>query len=1281
MPTSFDTDQVLQRDIAWLKRRHRQLSRFRGPAEKREALEAAYVRRLHSSQAGLEQRREKLPEVSRPPELPITAHAETIIEAIRAHPVVIIAGETGSGKSTQLPKLCLEAGRGVRGLIGCTQPRRIAARSVARRVAEELKTELGQAVGFQVRFNDRVSADSYIKFMTDGILLAEIHGDRHLDAYDTLIIDEAHERSLNIDFLLGYLKQLRRKRPDLKIIITSATIDTERFAAHFGDAPVITVEGRGYPVEVRYQPPEDGEDLRRQVRRAVEAAGRIDHRGDILVFLPGEREIFQVSRELKRANLAHTEVLPLYARLPAEAQDQIFRPHTGRRIVLATNVAETSLTVPGIRFVIDSGLARISRYAAHSRVLRLPVEPVSQASCNQRAGRCGRVGPGVCIRLFDEADFDARPEFTEPEIQRAGLVGVVLEMLALGLGDPEDFPFVDAPPRRLISEAWSSLVELQAVDNDHRLTAIGRRLARLPVDARQGRMLIEAAQRGALAEVLVLVAALSITDVRERPLDQQQAADQAHAEFAVTGSDFLTLLKLWGWWQKTRADNSRSQADKQARKRFLNAQRLHEWGQLHAQLLGIAREESWKPGKFGQAEADAVHRSLLSGLLGMIGQHTEKGEYQGARGHKFRIFPGSGLSQRTPGWILAGELVETGRTYARMVAPLQAEWLEQQASHLLKRRVFDPQWDRRSGRVMGYEQLSLHGLVVVEKRRCHYGPHDPATARLLFIRHALVRGEINARATFLHKNRALREELALHEHKRRRRDVLASDAELEAFFDQRLPADLFTTKAFLRWYKALSPGQQNDLLYDQATLLRDDAPLAERDAFPEYLKIGPERFHLRYHFDPASEDDGVTLECPLHLLNRLDQAQLEWLVPGLLEAKVTALIASLPKSKRRSLVPAGEYARAALERLGASQDGSLIDRVCTELGRISGIALERPDFQFEKMPRHLNFLIRVRDDAGKVLGQSRDLDELTARFAERARAEFMALQADRWQRDGLRAADLEPLPEIVTTRGGHKAWPAWVEQGDRIGVRLFDTQAEACQVHAVGVATLLKANLRDQWKYLAKNHGLSRAAQIAWTRIEDISALNESLRELSLRRFAKADQVWPVRDRPAFEALSAEVRQAYIGACQKDAAVLDEVILLWHELTLAMASLERATPNNIKDLQSQLDDLLYAGFLQDIEAERLAHYPRYLKAMQIRIEALEHDPMRDDQRMGEVQPYWQAYLDHLASGGWYTPELDRFRWLIEEFRVQIFAQQLGTAEKVSVQRLREAAERSEVVLK
>ena len=1050
VPT-FDPEAVMQRDVAWLKRRHRQLARFRGPAEKRRRLFEEYEKRLRDSAALRESRAEASPDTGDAPDLPISAHAESIVEAIRDNQVVIVAGETGSGKSTQLPKLCLDAGRGQRGLIGCTQPRRIAARSVARRVAEELGTELGQAVGFQVRFTDRVSDSSYIKFMTDGILLAEVHRDRLLDAYDTLIIDEAHERSLNIDFLLGYLKRLTRRRPDLKIIITSATIDTERFAEHFDQAPVITVEGRGYPVDIQYQVPKEGEDLPQQVRRAVDAVGRIDARGDILVFLPGEREIFQVSRALKRASLSHTEVLPLYARLPSASQDRIFRPGQGRRIVLATNVAETSLTVPGIRFVIDSGLARISRYAAHSKVLRLPVEPVSQASCNQRAGRCGRVGPGTCIRLFDETDFLSRPEFTEPEIQRAGLVGVVLEMLALGLGDPEDFPFVDPPPRRLIGEARQSLFELGAVDEERRLTRRGRTLARLPVDVRHGRMLIEAAERGALAEVLVLVAGLSIADVRDRPLDQQQAADQAHQQFVVQGSDFLTLLELWRWWQKVRADHSRGQADKLARKHFLAPQRLHEWGQLHGQLKKVARDERWRSGQPGTAEPEAVHRSLLAGLLGLVGQHQEAGEYLGARGHKFRIFPGSVLARRNPGWIMAAELVETARPYARMVAPVKPEWLEAQGAHLLKRRVFDPHWDKRSGRVMGYEQLSLHGLVLVDKRRVHYGPHDPETARSVFIRHALVRGEIHSKADFLKRNAALARELSEHEHKRRRRDVLAAEAELEAFFAERLPPEIYTTRAFARWYEKLDASERERLLYDRATLLREEAPLAGQEAFPAFVAMGPEHFRLHYRFDPASDQDGVTLDCPLHLLNRLDTGRLQWLVPGLLEEKVTALIASLPKSKRRSLVPAADYARAAMESMGPPE-GALLERLAGELTRMSGMTVEPADFKLDKLPRYLHFLVRVFDEEGRLIGQDRDPDVLIDRFSERARREFMDRQAGQWQRDDLGPDDFPELPEEITTRGGHRAWPALVAQGHRAGVRLFDTGGRCPRGASRGIA-------------------------------------------------------------------------------------------------------------------------------------------------------------------------------------------------------------------------------------
>lgn len=1265
----FDPTAVMQRDGVELRRRHRQLKRFRGSGDKRQRLLEDYQRLLEASQARLVERRQKLPRPGPAPDLPISAEAERIIETIREHQVIIVAGETGSGKSTQLPQLCLKAGRGLRGQIGCTQPRRIAARSVARRVAEELDGELGQAVGFQVRFTERVSDDSYIKFMTDGILLAEIHRDRRLDAYDTLIIDEAHERSLNIDFLLGYLKQLQRKRPDLKIIITSATIDTGRFAGHFENAALIKVPGRSYPVEVRYQEPHEGEELVGQVQRAIAGLSRIDPRGDVLVFLPGEREIFQVARSLRRASLRHTEILPLYARLPAAEQDRVFRPGTGRRIVLATNVAETSLTVPGIRFVVDSGLARISRYAAHSKVLRLPVEPVSQAACQQRAGRCGRLGPGVCIRLFDEADFLSRRPYTEPEIQRADLVGVVLEMLALGLGDAEEFPFIDRPPKRLIGEARQSLFELGALDDERRLTAAGRQLARLPVDARHGRMLIEAARRGALGELLVLVAALSIADPRDRPLDQQQAADQAHAQFVQADSDFMTLLKLWQWWQEQRAEQSRSQADKRARAHFLAPQRLHEWGQLQAQLRQIAREEGWPLNAAGTASAEAVHRSLLAGLLGRVAQHQEGGEYQGARGHKLRIFPGSVLAGRRPGWIMAAELVDTARPYARQVAPVKPPWLEQQAAHLLKKRVFDPHWDRRSGRVMGYLQLSLHGLVLVEKRRIHFGPHDPATARELFIRHALVRGEINWSAGFLRANAALSRELAKHEHKRRRRDVLAEESRLEAFFDARLPADIFSSKAFARWYERLDDRGRELLLYDRATLLREDAPLAGQEAFPGHLHMGTERFRLHYHFDPGGERDGVTLDSPLYLLNRLDTERMEWLVPGLLEEKITALIGSLAKSKRRALVPAAEYARAALEALG-EPGGSLLERLANELARMSGVEIAPGDFKLDKLPQYLHLRLRVQDEQGQVLGEGRDHGVLIARFGEQARREFMDRQASQWQRDGLGPDEFPELPEVITTRGGYRAWPALVEQGQRAGLRLFDGAGEARLAHRAGLAVMLRQALGDKWKYLRKHHGLSREAQLAWTRIEDLSAATEALRWLALRGFL--DDAWAVRDEPGFARLTASVRQQLLGRYAELAATLDQCFKLWHELRLWLNSLAEAVPAAVEDMHSQLDDLMYAGFLDDLEAGRLQHYPRYLKAMQMRLEALEHDPLRDRQRMEQLAPWWQRYLDHLADGGAYCENLDHYRWLVEEFRVQLFAQRLGTVGKTSKQRLETA---------
>ena len=1272
----INPEELLQRDVGRLLGQHRRLKKMSSEDPKRAKALADFEATLASSRAKVQARAAAAPTPAYDPDLPITARKDDIVSAIRDHRVVVVAGATGSGKSTQLPKMVLEAGRGRRGLIGCTQPRRIAARSVARRVAEELGTELGGAVGFQVRFTDRVSDATFVKFMTDGILLAEVHGDRRLDRYDTLIIDEAHERSLNIDFLLGYLKQLLDRRPDLKIVITSATIDTARFAEHFGDAPVIDVEGRSYPVTVEYQPPNEGEALEQQVRRAVGRATRIDARGDILVFLPGEREIFQASRALSKAGLADTEILPLYARLPAGRQDAIFKPGVGRRIVLATNVAETSLTVPGIRFVIDSGLARISRYASHSKVLRLPVEPVSKASCNQRAGRCGRVGPGTCIRLFDEADFDARPDYTEPEIQRAGLVGVVLEMLALGLGDPEDFPFIDPPPRKLVNEAWSTLVELEAVDDARSLTPLGRQLATLPVDARHGRMLIEAAERGALAEALVLVAALGVQDPRERPPDQQQAADEAHGQFKVAGSDFLGLLELWTWWQELRSERSRSQADKQAKRTFLSPLRLHEWGQLVAQLRELCRSNGWKVGAVRELDepvAESVHRALLSGLLAQVGRHDEDGEYVGARGHRMRIFPGSTLGRSRPGWIMAAELVETSRTWARTVAAIKPEWLEQQAGHLTRSHVFDPHWDKRSGRVMGYQQVTLYGLTLVEKRRVHYGPHDPATARELMIRHALVHGEMNFKAGFLKRNRQLVEELATHEHKRRSRDVLADESARVAFFDERLPPQIFTVKAFGRWYEGLDDKERNALLYDHATLMREDA-VTPGEEYPDRLELDGEVFQLDYRFEPAHPADGVTVICPLHRLNRLDPDRLQWLVPGLRADAVKGLIGTLPKSKRRSFVPLADYAQAALEALG-EPDGSLHERLAAELSRIGGLEIAPEDFQLERLDDHLRFNVRVLGESGRLLAESRDLEALQDDLGEKARREFMARQADEWQRDGLASFEDLVLPKQVRTRAGDPAWPALIDQGasgqrQAVGLRLFDDEAEARAAHHGGIHRLLLVRLADKLKYIAKSHRLSQQAALAWTRVEDVAVLERASSE---RVVGDAiDDAWSIRSGADLDALEARLRPEIVDRCRAAIEALDRTVLRWHEVRRRLDEIGPAQPSAHEDIQSQLDDLVYPSFVTDVASDRLTHYPRYLDAIDARLDALELDPRRDVQRQAETDPWWQRYLDHLAAGRAYSDALDRYRWLIEEYRVQVFAQQLGTAEKVSKKRLENA---------
>jgi len=1211
--------------------------------------------------------------------LPITAHREDIIAAIRDNPVVVIAGETGSGKTTQLPRYCLEAGRGIDGQVACTQPRRIATRAMATRVAEELGVKLGEQVGYQVRFRDHASKDGYIKFMTDGLLLAEAMGDPLLRAYDTILIDEAHERSLNIDFLLGYLKRLLPRRPDLRVVITSATIDTEKFSKHFNDAPVIEVSGRGYPVDIVYQPldesdggRDDDRGLYQGIREAVQRLDRIDPRGDILVFLSGEREIHEARDFLNRASLRHTEVLPLYARLSGAEQQRVFHPGPERRIILTTNIAETSLTVPRIKFVIDSGLARISRYAHRSRTQRLPIEPVSQASANQRAGRCGRLGPGTCVRLYDEIDFESRPEFTEPEILRTSLASVILKMLSMGLGEIEEFPFLEPPAPRMINDARHLLFELGAVDEARELTETGKRLSRWPVDVRFARIIEEGARQGCLEDTLVLAAGLSIQDPRERPTDARQAADEAHKRFDTPGSDFAALLALWQHLRKQRKALTGNQFRKACRREFLAWQRVLEWFDLYQQLRDLAREARMSL-KGGHGDDDKLHLALLSGLLSHVGRkHPEDHGYEGARGRGFHIFPGSGQFGHSPKWVMAAEIVETTKTWARVVARVKPEWVEKQGAHLLKRTHFDPHWSRRRGRVMAWEQVTLYGLVLAEKRRVDFARIDPAEARRIFIMDALVRGELDTRAGFAKANKAAREAVERLEHKRRQRDVLADEQDLFEFFEARVPVDVNSAKSLAKWLEGLGADGRDQLVLGQDILLREDAGLAPGELYPDQLEVAGRRLPLTYRFEPGHADDGVTVTVPLELLNTLEPARLSWSVPGLRREKLVELMRTLPKPVRRALTPLPQFADAAVEQLGEPDDRSLPSRLAAVLSDLAGVEIKSADFDEARIPDHLRTRVVVLGEDGETAAEGRDLAALQERFGRKAQRKFMDRQGQGFNRDGLVEWSFGELPLKVRGRDGVDAFPALVDQDDAVGLRLFDTADEAAAHHAEGVQRLLAIALDDKMNWLRKHHGVARDAMLAWTPWGDAVALVDELTWHALYG-AAGDDVVDVRDEAAFEALTARVRGEIGPLFQRQARRLGDVLA-------AAAAVQRALdgdtgehqPEAAGDLQAALDDLVYPGFLLDLDARRMAEYPRYLEAMTVRLEQLALDPGKDARLQGEVAPWWDHYQQYLEAGGEYLEVVDRYRWLLHEFRVSVFAQRLGTAEKVSAKRLKTA---------
>jgi ATP-dependent helicase HrpA len=1432
----------------------RALDRLAARADVTEEALAGWKRRVQQAQGRYAARAASVPQPRIAEDLPIAARADEIVASIRKHQVLVLAGETGSGKSTQLPKLCLAAGRGIAGLIGCTQPRRMAARGVARRVASELGTQVGALVGYQVRFTEQVGEQSLIKFMTDGILLAETQSDPWLNAYDTIILDEAHERSLNIDFLLGFLKRLLARRRDLKLIVTSATIDTARFAHHFDNAPVVEVEGRSYPVEVRWRPmevyaaagrgslpspaqrgkvaegrkgasageggrsPDGGRSERdlsqtEQIIAALDEITREDPRGDALIFLPGEREIRDTHLALSRRNYRATEILPLYARLSANEQDRVFKPGPARRIVLATNVAETSLTVPRIRYVVDTGTARVKRYTQRNQLERLHIEPISQAAAEQRKGRCGRVGPGVCVRLYGEDDFNARPHYGDPEILRSSLAGVILRMLALKLGDVDKFPFVEPPNTRAVGDGYRRLAELGAIDEHKRLTDTGRRMARLPVDVALARMLIEAQRLGVQREVLILASFLSTQDPRERPADARAAADAAHAVFADPKSDFVSALNLWHAHALAHEDLTQSKLRDWCRERFLSYLRMREWRELHRQLLvmeepvagsresggGIAHLESARTslapsppsqsigeraavrgkrsGNFAPPERaavppphptlssnetavgeglntdsyEAVHRSLLSGWPTQVGLRDERSQYRGTRERKFQIFPGSALARPPPGrspsatgrspsaseakdgrerptgrspsaseakdgrerpqWVLAGQIIDLQKVYGMLCARIEPEWIEQQAAHLVKRAWRDPHWSRKRGAVLAFEQVTLFGLTLVEKRSVQFGRQDEPLAHATFVREALARCEIDARADCVRANRRVLEQAHELEAKRRRSGLVKDEAELALFFAGKLPADINTSAAFDAWYRNASSTEQAALHWPLDFVLNAEPGLRASD-FPTHLdsagqepkclggqgrpgeaagqepkclggqgRPGEAAAHalkLEYRFVPGDAADGVTLHVPLAFVNAVPAARCEWLVPGLLAEKVAELIRGLPKSLRRNFVPAPDFARAFVDA-EAPRDEPLARALAAYLQRVTGIEISAPAFADVVTPVHLSMRFRVYDERGSTLAQGRDIEAIRAQWGGAANAAFSRRADAELTREEVDEFDFIEIPERVTSPGGLTAFPALVDLGDSVALRVFERTGEARAAHARGVERLLRRALHDPVKQARRQLPIERRLALKYAGIASVESLREDVVEAALGELLAASDLG-VRRREAFRELQATLARNLFPAAVEWLKTIEDVLAAYAELAPWLEPpLMGYARANYEDLQEQLDALVHPGFVREVGKARLRQFPRYLKALRLRAERLRQDATRDQARMLTVRGYWRDYLKLRAARGGSgagpadngpaDSGLDELRWLIEELRVSLFAQELKTAEPVSPKRL------------
>lgn len=1373
-------------------RLQRQLDRVRG----------GDLARIESDITAAEQRiaarRAAVPAITYPEQLPVTGRRDDIAAAIAAHQVVVVAGETGSGKTTQIPKICLELGRGIRGAIGHTQPRRLAARTVAERIAEELGTELGDTVGYTVRFTDHAAEHTLVKLMTDGILLAEIQRDRLLRAYDTIIIDEAHERSLNIDFLLGYLKQLLPRRPDLKIVITSATIDPELFARHFADAagepaPIVEVSGRSYPVEMRYRPlalpaPEaaDEEEEHRPVDRdpvdAICAAVTelfAEGDGDVLVFLSGEREIRDTADALTDLKLPRTEILPLYARLSAAEQHRVFAPHTGRRVVLATNVAETSLTVPGIRYVVDPGTARISRYSMRTKVQRLPIEPISQASARQRAGRCGRVADGICIRLYSEDDFESRPAFTDPEILRTNLAAVILQMTALGLGEMDRFPFVEAPDQRAVRDGIALLEELGALarrtpekgpprqtaaagphaeqlgpgsasaepDDDvaaaagkrrasttgPTLTPTGREMARLPVDPRMGRMLVEAHRNGCLAEMLVIVAALSIQDVRERPADQQQAADTKHARFNVPNSDFLAYLRLWEYLTGQRQALSANRFRRMCREEFLHYLRIREWQDLYGQLRTITKGMGWslhgasaapepgddRAGRSGSTprrrrggkvpapqrdgggtgghpvaspaprpveemtpetdpwDATAIHQALLSGMLSHIGvREAESREFLGARNAKFMIFPGSALAKKPPRWVMAAELVETSRLWGRITARVEPEWAERLAGDLVKRIYSEPHWSAKRGAARAYERVTLYGVPLVTGRPVDYGRIDPEVSRELFLRHALVQGEWQTRHDFFHRNRALIDDIADLEHRARRRDILVDDEVLFEFYDRRVPADIVSVRHFDTWWKTAGRQDPHQLDFTTETVINDTAKQLDPTDFPDAWRQGELSFPLTYQFEPGQADDGVTVRIPVAQLAHVRAVGFDWLVPGMRAELAAALIKTLPKNLRRTVVPAPDFAAAALRVLTPRAE-PLRTGLARELTRLAATPIAATDLDPAALPEHLRMTFAATGTDGRVLATSKSLAQLRTRLADQVSASVAAATANAerapatvWTSESLGALDATVRSEV----GGQTVtgYPALVPEAEGVAVRVLKSPGEQAAAMRAGTRALVLNAIPTSVR--AVTAGLSPADRLVLSQnpYGSVDALVEDCRA------AAADQLiaaagGPVRDPDRFERLVSALRPKFNEVVTRIIRLVVPVLAEAHEVSTALTGVRE--PDIADDVRDQLAELLFAGFVSEWGPARLRELPRYLRAARVRLTALPGSAARDRQAMTEVDAALTDYdrlLTRLPEGRRHAPDITEIWWMIQELRVSLFAQQVGTPYPVSTKRIQKA---------